>query len=295
MTPDNRALHFVANQENSIASLTAPMLIGDAIHVLNQQVHRSMVVKDQPFLTGLVRKQLAAGAQALAVNLGPGREMGQRTSWVVDVIRDHTDVPLFFSANILAQEQVLQRCGPQVVINAVTANHDELDRALRAANHYGSGLVVLLVRSGGATAGIDDRIRLASEVLEQAALRGLPFSRLYLDPVLACRPDPAAWYVSRGLPDVGLVVEAIDLIRQLDNRVKTIVALGNGSEGMAREQKSGFHGRMLTLLAGAGIDAVLLNCLDNKVMRTAEDIRSSRCRADGAGKARMVNAHGVCS
>jgi 5-methyltetrahydrofolate corrinoid/iron sulfur protein methyltransferase len=239
-------------------------------------------MQDRKILASLVRKQLDAGAQALAVNLGPGREMGRLTPWVVDTIREVTDMRLFFSANIIAQKQVLQMHGQHIAINAVTANQNDLVRALATAQEYGSSLVVLLVQSGRVPAGIDDRIQLAGEVLEQAVLSGLPLSRLYLDPVLTCRPDPAAWHVSRGLPDVGSAVETIGLIHQLDSRVKTIVALGNGTEGMAREKRSGLHGRMLSLFAEAGLDGVLLNCFDSRVMRTAEGIQSRRPLFHGA-------------
>lgn len=283
MNPENCAVPFAPSLQGANATRTLPLLVGDAIHVLNHQVHQALVGRDQQMLAGLVGKQLDAGAQALAVNLGPGKELGRLTSWVVECMREITEVPLFFSAGILMHREVLHRHGACIVINAVTADHNDLVRALSAATEYGSSLVVLLVRSGRETAGLDGRIQLASEVVDQALLHGLPLARLYLDPVLACRPDPAARHVSRGLPDIGSAVESIALIKQLDSRVKTIVALANGSEKMAREQRSGSRCRMLTLLAEAGVDAVLLNCLDGGVMAAAGAIQGGGTRYCGVG------------
>jgi len=269
MSPENQAVHSVATNQIPVSNTTPPLLIGDGIHVLNQYVHKALIMQDATMLANLARQQLVAGAQALAVNLGPGREMGRLTRWIVETLREITEVPLFFSANIIAWPEVLQTNGNQITINAVTANHEELVNALEIAQEYGSSLVVLLVQSGRMTAGIDDKLQLTSEVVDKALSAGLPLSRLYLDPVLSCRPDPVAWNVSRGLPDVGSAVETISLIKQLDSRVKTIVALGNGSEGMAREEKSGFRCQMYSLLVATGLDAVLLNCLDHKVMQIA--------------------------
>ena len=291
MSLENQAVYSaVINQVPVTNTVSSPLLIGDSIHIFNQQVHKALITQDGTALGNLVQRQLAAGVQALAVNLGPGKAMGRLTPWVVNTIREITDTQLFFSANILAQKQILQAHGQYITINAVTANRDDLDRALDIAQEYGSSLVVLLVQAGKMTAGIEDRLQLASEVLDQAMLKNFPLSRLYLDPVLSSRPDPVAWHVSRGLPDVGSVVETIALIKQLDGRVKTIVALANGSEGMAREKRSGFHGQILALFTEAGIDAVLLNCLDSKMMRNSEGRSLSRGVDSGMGQKRCSAA-----
>lgn len=271
---------------------TPPLLVADGIHVLNPQVHRAITTQDTKKLELQVCKQLASGAQALAVNLGPGKKMGEMTSWVMETIREVTDTQLFFSENIVRNVQVMQDYGSKITINAVTAGHGELVEAFEAAGEYGSSVVVLLIRPGRMTSGIDARIRLASEIIEQAIAIGLPLSRLYLDPVLSCHPDPAAWTVSRGLPDVASAAETISLIKQLDCQVKTIVALGNSSAGVTRENRSSVHSSILSVLAEAGVDAVLLNCLDKEVMRTADAIqkRSAFLPAQEAGRFRLSTA-----
>ncbi len=276
MSPEYQEASLAATLQLPAVRSGSPLYVGDAIHILNRKVYDAVVTRDEEVLAGLCRKQEVAGAQALAVNLGPGKSMGEKTRWVVDTMIRYTDLPLFFSANIVDQDQVLKKHGHRIAINAVTADRDELERALAAAGEYGSSLVVLLVRAGRVIAGSDDRILLASEVLEMAQQQDFPPSRLYLDPVLTCRLDPAAWHVSRGMPDVGTAVESINLIKQLDSSIKTILGLGNGTEGMEKEKRIRIQGRMLSLLVDAGLDAVLLNCLDGKVMRLAEEMQGSR-------------------
>lgn len=260
----------------------SPLMVADTIHVLNSAVHRAMAERDDTTIAAMARKQLDAGAQALAVNLGPGKKMDSRTTWVVDTIRRFTEAPLFFSANIMSHRELLRKHGERLVVNAVTANPAELSPALELAEECGNAVVVLLVRSGHLATGIDARIGLGFEVMEQAKEAGLPLSRLYLDPVLSCRPDPMAWHVSRGMVDIGSAVETIRLLRELDRRVKTIVALGNGAAAVPKNRRSSVQGALMSIFAEAGVDAVLCNCLGSEHERFQDLARRNHCMQTGA-------------
>ena len=276
MSPENLRSHTQLLSSSDVTSTAVhPLLVADGLHILNPQVYKAVANQDGKIFSILVQEQLDAGAEALAVNLGPGREMGRLTPWVVDTIREFTELPLFFSANIVDHQELLQTYGKNITVNAVTANSEELEQTLKVAKKYGCSVVVLLVKSGQLTSGIEDKIHLAVEVLDKAVLTGFPLAKLYLDPVLACRPDPVAWNVSRGVPDVESAVETIKLIRQLDSEVKAIVALGNSSVAIAKDRRGVFHANILSLFAQAGVNAVLCNCLDWKMMRTADAVSRS--------------------
>ncbi len=256
------------------------LLIAEGLHVLNPAVYEAVDSRDQDRLMALVRKQVSAGAQALDVNLGPGKAMGSQTPWVLSTIRQVTDVPLFLSARVLSLPQVMEGYRGELTINAVTADPEFLPQAMKTAKRYGAGLVVLLVRPGLVPAGIDGRDQLAMEVLDQAVKNDLPLEQLYLDPVIGCRPDPAAWEVSHGLPEIGPVLESIALIKELSNDlVRTIVGLGSCSQGLARGSRSALHCRLLPLLTEAGLDAVIMNCLDGELLAAARAIKDGTCPA----------------
>ncbi len=261
------------------------LLIAEGLHVLNPSVYEAIDSRDQDRLMALVRKQVSTGAQALDVNLGPGKAMGRLTPWVLSAIRQVTDVSLFFSARVLSLPQIMENYRGELTINAVTADPEFLPQAMKTARRYGAGLVVLLVRPGLVPTGIDGRDQLAMEVLDQAVKNDLPLEQLYLDPVIGCRPDPAAWEVSHGLPEIGPVLEAIALIKELSNDlVRTIVGLGSGSQGLARGSRSALHCRLLPLLAEAGLDAVIMNCLDGELMAAARAIKDGTCPALSADR-----------
>lgn len=269
-------------------TLQKPVLIGEGLHVLDPAIEKAVRNQDASLLLNRVDKEIRAGAEALTINLGPGRAMAQSTPWVVETIAGEVDVPLFLSSGVASMSNVLEQYGSRITINAVTANSEFLAKHLRVCKHYGTRLVVLLVKPGLMPTGTDDRVQLAAEVISQAMDIGLPLRQLYLDPVFACRPDPVAMKMSRGLPDIGSVLETIDNIRELDTNVKTIVALGNGTIGLSRETRSALHCRLLPLLTCAGLDAVILNCLDRSLMQSAKQIKDEMNRPGNSKSAHIL-------
>lgn len=252
------------------------LLVAEGLHVLNQQVHAAMTERNEQLLVGLARQHLAHGAQALAVNLGPGRAMAELTPWVTETLSQELPVPLFLSANVLAHPELLRRWGTKLTINAVTADPATLPHALTMAKECGSKLVVLLVRPGLTPAGSSDRLALAAEVIDQALRAGFPLPRLYLDPLLTLRPDPHAARISRGVPDLTPMAETICQLRQLDG-VRTIAALGNCG------RETGLQARVMAVLIEAGLDAVIVNGQDPALLRACQEL------AKGGTVAEMIS------
>lgn len=251
------------------------LLIGEGLHVLKPSIVRAIEQRNHNLLVQFAQKQVNAGALALNVNLGPGRAMGRLTPWVLDTIRQAVDVPLFLSSGILTLPHLLEKHSGWITINAVTAAPEQLPWAMKTAQQHGADLVVLLVKPGLVPSGVDGRLQLAMEVLDEAEKTGLPLEQLYLDPVISCRPDPAAWEISHGMPEIGPVLEAITLIKELrHDAVKTIVGIGNSSQGLESGSRSALHCRLLPLLAEAGLDAVIMNCLDHNLMNVARAVKN---------------------
>lgn len=249
-------------------------LIGEGLHILNPAFAQAVIKQDAQTLINIASEEITAGAQALAINLGPGKAMAALTPSVIDIITTATDVPLYVSSGIARAENILEKYSSRITINAVTADPETLTAHLQTAKRYGTNIVVLLVKPGLVPAGIHDRLELASEVIGKAIDIDLPLEQLYLDPVITCRPDPLSWKISRGLPDMGSVIETIAHIEDLQQNIKTIVALGSGTQGASRKNRSSLQCRMLRLLAESGITAVILNCRNTELMRTVQEINN---------------------
>ncbi len=251
-------------------------IIGEDLHIMNKTFLQAMERLDEEALVQLARRQVDAGATALDVNLGQNRELGRLTPWLVETIQQVMDVPLLLSNHVLNQQHALEIHRGTATINAVTANPAELSKAMETAKYFHANLVVLLVSSELTPTDVNGRLQLAMQALDTADQVGLPRTQLYIDPVISCHPDPAIWRLSTGLPDIDVLVDSIRMIGELsDHRLKTIAAISNSSVCLATEERSNFHCRLLPLLAEAGLDAVIMNCRDKKLMAVVKNLRTA--------------------
>jgi len=258
------------------------LLVAEGLHVLNDEVRKAILERNKDALLILARRHLACGAHALAVNLGPSREMSRLTPWVTETLREALPTtPLFLSANGLSFPDLLRRHQPGLTINAVTADPATLPEALRIARDGAADLVVLLVRPGLTPAGSEDRLAVAAEVIDLALRTGFPLHRLYLDPLLTLRPDPLAWRISRFLPDITPVAETVSQLSQLDAGLRTIVALGNYALEAEHGEGNAMPARLLAVLLEAGLSAVILNGRSPALLNTCRDHTADKCTVRG--------------
>jgi len=263
----------MSNDHHQSRSLT---IIGQDMHIMNPRFSRAIELHDSEQLSDMARLQDKAGAQALDLNLGPARKANKQMAWAVETMQAAVDVPLFISAHVLSQPEILKLHHGPATINSITADPASLAENMVVAGEHGARLVVLLVRPGLTPFTADERLQLAAEVLETADRAGFPLEDLYLDPLFHLRPDPMTWQLSRGMPDIDSVVETLELLPQLgEQRVRTLMALSSASQFLTPAERPGLHQRLLPMLAAAGLDAVIFNCHDKKLMdlAAAPDLR----------------------
>lgn len=255
-------------------------IIGEDMHAMNESFVQAMEARDEKVLAGMARRQVEAGAMALDINLGQIRKFGRLTPWLVETVQEAAAVPLLLSNHVLRQQRALEIHKGRATINAVTADPDGLERAMATAASFQANLVVLLVSPQLTPADTNGRLQLAVQVVETAGRAGLPLDNIYLDPVIACRPDPATWEISAGQPDIDTLVESVRVLGELgEPRLKTIVGLSNASICLPSGQRSSFHCRLLSILAEAGLDAVIMNCRDRQLMEVAGNLGTPTARA----------------
>ena len=260
-------------RDTKTSKTSSPLLIiGQDMHIMNPVLTRTVEQQDANSLATMAEKQVKAGANALDLNLGPAKKNGKKISWAVETIQNVVNVPLFISSHVLSQPEILDMHQGTATINSVTADPATLAGAMERAKEHGADLVVLLVRPGLTPFSVDERLQLAVEVLETATRVGFPLADLYLDPLFHLRPDPMTWQLSRGLPDIDSVMETITMLPQLaGEQVRTLVALSSASQFLPQSERSGLHQRLLPMLISAGLDAVILNCHDSRLMEIARD------------------------
>ena len=247
-------------------------IIGEDLHPMNQAFIKTIEDLDETRLIKMATSQVEEGATALDINLGGSEKSGRLTPWLVETIQDEVNVPLLLSSHVLQQQRALEIHQGRATINAVTASSALLGKAMETAKYFSANLVVLLVSDQLVPTNVNDRLHLASQVIDTATRIGFPLNQLYVDPVISCRPDPASWSISAGLPDIDMLLESIHLLGELASpALKTIISLSNSSICLCKGERSAFHCRLLPLLADVGLDSVILNCHDKDLMAVANN------------------------
>ncbi|WP_417914811.1 hypothetical protein [Candidatus Electronema sp. JM] len=240
-------------------------IIGQDMHILNPLFFRAIEEKDSRALAAMAKRQAEAGADALDLNLGPAKKNSELLTWAVATVLDAADLPLFVASQVLNQPELLQRHRGKITINLVTADPATLAADMEKAGKYEAGLVVLLTKPGMIACAADDRLLLAAEVLETAGRVSFPPNKLWLDPLF--RPN------SQGMPDLEPVLETLAALPLLGpTPVRSLAGLSSAAAFLPPTKRSACQCRLLPLLAEAGLDAVILNCGDRRLMET---IRSS--------------------
>lgn len=251
-------------------------IIGESMHLLNPPFLGALNSRNGGVIVKMARLQADAGVTALDINIGQSRKLAASTQWLIETIQEQVKLPLFLSGHVLQMVDALQTHKGTPVINAVTVNRADLPSAMEVAKSNKMGLVVLLVSQELTPNDVNGRLQLAQQVMDTAQEVGLPLAQLYLDPVIACRHDPASWGLAGGLPDVDIIYDSLALLKEMSAEWKTIIALSNASVCLPSGKRSALHRRLLPLFYSAGLDAVILNALDTKLMAVVREIISGK-------------------
>jgi 5-methyltetrahydrofolate corrinoid/iron sulfur protein methyltransferase len=240
-------------------------VIGENIHIISPKVKQAINEQDGAFFVELARAQKAAGADALDLNIGPQKKRGPEVmDWLVEVLQEA--VPgmtlSFDTTNLAAIEVGLKKVGANAIVNSTSAEEERLANVPPLAAKYGAGLIALCMEKSGIPVSADARIAIAMEkLIPRAEEVGIPMQKLYVDPLILTVSGCQEY-----------VPEAIETVRMLkmvaDPPPMTVVGLSNVSNQVPHEMRPLINRVYMVMLMAAGLDAAILDPLDQDLMRT---------------------------
>ncbi len=236
------------------------IVVGERINGQFPQVSKAIDARDAKFIQDLAAQQINAGADILDVNTGPGRDDGpEAMAWLVRTIQDAHDVRLAIdSPGLKTQEAGLSACKRTPLINSTTAEEKRMEKFFPLAVQHDADMVCLTINEKGIPNSVEGRTEVAMVLIATAMDKGYDPGKMYLDPVVL--PIGAA---QDQCPVVG---EAISAFRCLNTPPpKTLVGLSNVSSGA--DERSLLNSTYLTMLLGRGLDAAIVDPLDEQLMR----------------------------
>ncbi len=238
------------------------LVIGEKINATNRAVAEAIINRDEEFLVNLATTQAAAGADFIDINAGTGHGSRQDEAasmgWLVEVIQAATDKPLAIdsdSPDVIAAALHKYR-GERLIINSVNAEPERLDAIGPLAAERQAWVVALAIGTGGIPESVEKRLAACELIMTYLTGLGMEAEQIFFDPlVLPIAVDP-----SQGL----VTLRTIEQIKSRYPAARTVMGLSNVSYGLPGRKlvNRGF----LSMAAHAGLDAVIIDPLDAKIM-----------------------------
>lgn len=244
------------------------LVIGERINVINKALGAAMKAREKAPIQDAALSQAEAGAGMLDVNLGPATRGGPETmAWLVDTIQEVTDTRLCLdTTNFEAMEAGLARCSQRPMINSTSAERVRLEIVLPLAKKYDAEVIGLAMTEAGISRDADERVMAAADIMAAMAEFDVPLERLYLDPLVL--PVGVAQQQAKE------ALDAVAMFKQLnDPPLKTVVGLSNIYNGCPEQVRPALASTFLSMLLEAGLDAAIMDPLDDEVMAAARGER----------------------
>jgi 5-methyltetrahydrofolate corrinoid/iron sulfur protein methyltransferase len=238
-------------------------VIGERINGMFVDVKKAIQEKDEGPIIRWTERQVAAGADALDVNVGPATsKQVDALLWMVEVIRKvNATIPLAIDN---AKWEVIREVVPKVpgprIINSTKADEEALEKYCGLAAECDCSLVALTIDSRGVPSDVDSRVMMGATILTKAMEAGLAPDRIFIDPIIIpinCAPkQPVA------------VMKALEQLKILsDPSPHLVLGLSNVSQGSLKREL--INRTYVAMAIASGLDAAIMDPCDTELMDAA--------------------------
>lgn len=238
--------------------------IGERIQIINKNVRAAIEGRDKAFIQDLAKKQVDCGAKMLDLNIGPQKKSGPEVmNWLVNTVQEVVDVPLSLdTTNAEAIEAGLKACKQKPIINSTSADPARMGVLFPLAAKYDVNIITLTLRATGLPVSADARVGiLVEDLLPAAEEAGVNPQNIYVDPL--------AMTVNGTQEHAPEVVSATLVTKQMmDPPLHMTCGLSNVSNGAPEAVRPVLNLVYLIMLMGAGMDSMILDPFDKKLMET---------------------------
>ncbi|MGA2318340.1 MAG: dihydropteroate synthase [Thermodesulfobacteriota bacterium] len=236
------------------------LVVGEKINSSIKEVEEAILQRNESFIQDLAKRQMLAGADYLEVNSGLRvypEEEAEDMEWLVPLVQGVTGLPLCIdSAYPLVLKTALRHHQGIAIINSISGDPDRWEVILPLAKQYGCFIVALPSDRSGIPSNAAGRVKIAERISQGVLSYGIPLQSLYIDPLVM----PLSADTRTGT----LFITTLKEMKQALPEAKTISGLSNISYGLPR--RSLINQAFLILSLGAGLEAAILNPLDQRLM-----------------------------
>jgi len=256
------------------------ILIGERINGSFKDIARAIQEKDKEPIREWARRQAAAGADYIDVNIGAVSKRPEDMAWLVETVQEAVPTPISVdSTNVeIIKGGLAALDGRPVLINSTTAEDKKLEQLIPLVVEYGdnAGLIGVAMDERGSPQDTERRVENGAKIFAAAVEGGLTPERIFLDPILM----PIKFLQ----PQAKNVLEAIREYTMLSDPSPHIsVGLSNICSKAAKAERGLIARTFLVMAMAFGLDAAVCNVLDEDLLdaiATAELILNKEIYSD---------------
>lgn len=248
------------------------LVIAENLNVRNKAYIEAVRSRDKKTIELLAKTLADKGADMINVQCsldGVGDE--ETLPLVAEIAQESANLPLCLdSRNAEALKKTLTLCKEPPLINYLSADEKNADEILSLIIRFKANLIIRALK-GTVPTTLEAKLLILEDLIEKANAADIPNDRLFADPSIV--------HMGSGMGQEHLLNthECINaLVEMVNPPINTIAWISNISTGMPRMIKSRVNSAFLHYLAGAGLDAAMVDVTDDEIMKTVYLIRSFR-------------------
>jgi len=248
------------------------IVIAENLNTRNTAYMEAVKEFDPETIKRLSGELVDAGADVINIQCsldGSGDE--ETLPRVVDVVvQSHDPIICLDTRNLEALKRAVPLCKKPPLINYLSLEEQNPEEILTLCRNNQCWLIIRALR-GIIPTSLEGKLQVLEELIEMANAADIPNVRLFA--------DPSVVHIDRGMGQDHIVSShecIIALKEMVDPPINTIAWISNVSAGLNNNLKSRVNSSFLTYMAGAGLDAALIDVLDAEIMNTVYLIRSFR-------------------
>ena len=232
-------------------------IVGERINATRKRVGEAVRERNADLIKREAKRQVEAGADVLDVNGGLEARDAEFLPWLVEVVQEAVDVPLCLdSPNPEALRKALPLCKLRPMINSITEEPERLEEFIPLLIEYKSKIVALCMGASAAPSSVEDRVDIATRLIETLTAAGVPIEDIYV--------DPGIFPVSSS-PDQALAaLETFSRVTKEFPGVHTIGGMSNVSFGLPLRKL--LNSIFLTMAMSWGLDSAIMDPCDQQLM-----------------------------
>ena len=247
-------------------------VIAENLNVRNRSFAEALKGRDGKAISRMATELPAAGAEIINVQCsldGAGDE--ETLPMAVEAVGAAEAGICLDSRNVKAIRKALPLCKKPPLINFFSAAEPEEAEELLEIVASSQASLVLRASRGSIPTTLEAKLQILEELIEMANAADIPNERLFA--------DPSVVHIGRGMGQSHVVNshECIHVMNEMvEPPINTIVWISNISSALPKSVKQKLDEAFLMYLAGAGLDAAMVNVLDPGIQRALYLIKSFR-------------------